>query len=148
MIKSACHCGAVRFEVAAAPKWVLDCSCTVCRRYGGLWTYCRGEDPMTLLSEPDPAATVVYSWLDHEIGMHHCRTCGCVTHLQALDHETQPIFGLNARMMIGLDGANITIRRIDNGHLGWFWTRPDLPIIPGHHPNTPPPGREEDWGLS
>ena len=143
-IKAACHCGAVRFAVAEAPKWVLDCSCTICRRYGGLWTYCIGEDPMTLVSRPVPTATATYSWLDHEIAFHHCRTCGCVTHFEAIDRDPPAIFGLNARMMLGLDGARIAIRRIDNGHVGWFWTRPDLPVIPGRHPPMPPPG-PDDW---
>ena len=45
-------------------------------------------------------------------------------------------------MMVGLDGPNTPIRRIDNGHLGWFWTRPDEPVIASRHPTTPPPG---DW---
>ena len=146
MIKAACHCGAVRFEVAEAPKWVLDCNCTICRRYGGLWCYTNGEDPVELVARPDPAATQTYSWLEHDIGMHRCRTCGCVTHLEALKRDPPEIFGLNARMMIGLDGRKIVVRRIDNGHRGWFWTREDEPIIPGHHPPTPVRGREWDWG--
>ena len=41
MIKAACHCGAVRFELEAPPAWVLDCNCTLCRRYGALWAYPR-----------------------------------------------------------------------------------------------------------
>lgn len=146
MIKAACHCGAVRFEVAEPPAWVLDCNCTLCRRYGALWTYCFGDDQAKLLSTPDPAATATYSWLDREIAFHHCRTCGCITHFEAVDRDPPVILALNARMMLRLDGANVRIRRIDNGHLGWFWTRPDDPVIPGRHPPTPVPGREEDWG--
>jgi hypothetical protein len=49
VIQAACHCGAVRFAVAAPPKWVLDCNCTICRRYGAMWCYTFGEDPMTLV---------------------------------------------------------------------------------------------------
>ena len=145
-VKAACHCGAVRFEVAEAPKWVLDCNCTLCRRYGAMWTYTFGDNPMRLLVEPDRAATVVYSWLDHELGFHHCRTCGCITHFEALDRDPPVIAAVNARLMIRLDGANVVVRRIDNGHLGWFWTRADEPVIPGRHPNMSPPGREDEWG--
>ena len=36
MIEAACHCGAVRFEIAEPPQWVLDCNCSVCRRSGYL----------------------------------------------------------------------------------------------------------------
>ena len=39
MIRAACHCEAVKFEIAEPPEWVLDCNCTLCRRYGALWTY-------------------------------------------------------------------------------------------------------------
>lgn len=146
MIQAACHCGAVRFAIAEPPSWVLDCSCTVCRRYGAMWCYRYAEDPVELVEFPDPAATAVYSWNDHALGFHHCRTCGCVTHFAAIERDPPVILGLNARMMAKLDGANIPVRRIDNGHLGWFWTRDDRPIIPGHHPDTSPPGREWDWG--
>ena len=39
MIRAACHCTAVRLEVEHAPRWVYDCNCSVCRRYGVLWAY-------------------------------------------------------------------------------------------------------------
>jgi hypothetical protein len=145
MIKAACHCGAVRFEVSEAPAWVLDCNCTLCRRYGAMWSYYLDEEGQAkLLSKPDPATTATYTWLDHEIATHHCRTCGCITHAEAIARDPPAILALNARMMVGLDGANIEVRRIDNGHLGWFWTRDDGPIIPGRHPPMPPPG-PDDW---
>ena len=38
-MRGACHCEAVRFEIAEPPEWVLDCNCTLCRRYGALWAY-------------------------------------------------------------------------------------------------------------
>jgi hypothetical protein len=145
MIQATCHCGAVRFAIAAAPAWVLDCNCTLCRRYGALWCYTMGQDPVTVVARPDPEASETYAWLDQEIGFRHCRTCGCVTHFDAIDRDPPEMFGLNARMMVGLDGSAIPVRRIDNGHLGWFWTRDDGPVIPGRHPNAPPPGREWEW---
>ena len=144
MIRAACHCEAVRFAIAEAPKWVLDCSCTICRRYGALWTYCTGADPVTLVERPDPAATATYSWNMNYFAFHHCRTCGCVTHFEAIDRDPSEIWGLNARMMVGLDGPNTPVRQIDNGHVGWFWTRSDGPFIPGRHPPMPPPG-PDDW---
>ena len=33
-------------------------------------------------------------------------------------------------MMAGLDPAKVRIRRIDNSHSGFFWTRPDEPVDP------------------
>ena len=145
MIRASCHCGAVRFEIADPPEWVLDCNCTLCRKYGGLWTYFRGpEGQAKLLSVPAADATDIYTWQDGDIAVHRCKTCGCVTHLAAAKETPPVIFGVNCRNMAGLDPAKVTIRRIDNSHSGFFWTRPDEPVIPSRHPAMPPP-TFEDW---
>jgi hypothetical protein len=40
MIEGSCHCGAVRWRFDRIPESATACSCTVCRRYGGvLWAY-------------------------------------------------------------------------------------------------------------
>jgi hypothetical protein len=143
MIRAACHCEAVRFEFAEPPKWVLDCNCTLCRRYGGLWCYFDGPDAMQMLSGPSPDATESYRWLDGDLAFHRCKTCGCVTHMMA-NEDPPRIYGVNARLMAGLDPAKVRIRRKNNSHSGFFWTRPDEPIEPSRHPVMPPP-RPEDW---
>ena len=141
MIRAACHCEAVRFEIASPPEWVLDCNCTLCRKYGALWTYFRGpEGQAKLLAKPDPAATQTYTWLDGDIAFHRCKTCGCVSHLEA----EGVIFGMNCRLMAGLDPTTVVVRRIDNSHSGFFWTRPDEPVIASRHPAMPPP-TSQDW---
>jgi len=142
MIRAACHCGAVRFEIAEPPEWVLDCNCTLCRRYGALWSYYHPPDHAKLLMKPDPTATEIYLWGDRALAFHHCKICGCVTHFAVAADGF--IFGVNARMMAGLDPAKVRIRRIDNSHSGFFWTRPDEPIMPSHHPAMPPP-TFDDW---
>ncbi len=144
MIKAACHCGAVRFEISEAPAWVLDCNCTLCRRYGALWSYYRGDDLAKLLKTPAPGTTFTYLWGDKDIAFHHCKTCGCATHMQAAKESPPRIFGLNARMMIGLDPARVQLRQVDNGHSGHFWTKSDAPVIASRHPPMPPPG-PDDW---
>jgi hypothetical protein len=143
MIKAACHCGAVRFEIAEAPVWVLDCNCSICRRHGALWSYYQGERQALLLAQPDPAATAIYLWNDRAIELHHCRVCGCVTHIRGVAPPALT-FGVNARLMVGLDPAKVAVRQIDNGHTGFFWTKSDEPPIPGRHPPMPPPG-PDDW---
>src|SRR5262245_39153738 len=92
MVRAACHCTAVRFEIDEHPGWVLDCNCTICRRYGALWTYFRGPDQAKLLTRPAPDATEAYLWGERSIGFQRCKTCGCVTHLQAADTATPVIF--------------------------------------------------------
>jgi hypothetical protein len=144
MIRAACHCGTVRFEIAEAPVWVLDCNCTLCRRYGALWSYYHGDDQAKLLKRPATDVTCTYLWADREIAFHHCKSCGCLTHMEAVKAAPPIIFGVNARMMLGLDPARVRLRQIDNGHTGFFWTRSEEPPIPSRHPEMPPPG-PDDW---
>lgn len=141
MIRAACHCGAVKFEIAEPPAWVLDCNCSICRRRGALWAYYFGPDQEKLLNRPDPAATDTYVWGDRMLATHYCRQCLCVTHAATVDPADTQYFAVNARMMVGLDPAAVEIRRKDNGATGFFWTRPDGPVIPGSHPPTAP----DDW---
>jgi hypothetical protein len=144
VIRAACHCGAVKFEIAEPPSWVLDCNCTLCRRYGALWSYYRGADHAKLTMKPDPDATETYLWGDREIAFHRCKVCGCMTHMTAARQKGQPIFGVNTRMMAGLDPATVVVRQIDNSHSGFFWTKSDQPPIESRHPAMPAP-TFEDW---
>jgi hypothetical protein len=141
VIRAACHCGAARFEIAEPPAWVLDCNCTLCRRYGALWSYYHPPDHAKLLARPDPAAQT-YLWGDRGLAFHRCRTCGCVTHFAVAADGF--IFGVNARMMAGVDPAKVELRRMDNSHSGFFWARPDGPLLASHHPPMPSPSFD-DW---
>jgi hypothetical protein len=40
MLRASCHCGAVVLELARRPRTLTECNCSICRRYGALWTYC------------------------------------------------------------------------------------------------------------
>jgi hypothetical protein len=144
MMKAACHCGAVRFEIAEPPSWVLDCNCTLCRRYGAFWSYYNGAGQAKLLTKPSPDTTFVYTWNEREIAFHHCKICGCITHMEAIKADPPQIAGVNARMMVGLDPARVRLRQVDNGHSGFFWTKSDEPVIPSRDPPMPPPG-PDDW---
>lgn len=146
MVRAACHCGAVRITMEPAPAWVLDCNCSICRRYGALWAY--AEDPVgkrslsTRLVQGEDALEA-YIWGNRWIGFWRCRTCGCLTHHTALS-EPAKIRAVNARMFVGFDPAGVTLHRSDNAHTGWFWSRPDAPIRPGGQPAMDPPG-PDDW---
>ena len=94
-VTGSCHCGAVAFQVEE-PEQVLDCNCSRCRLYGGLWAYYPQRD-VQFARTPD---TVVYMWGDRTLEFHHCRTCGCATH-STLAGET--------------DAARIAVNVIDPG---------------------------------
>ena len=139
MIKAACHCGAFRFELEAFPEWVLDCNCTLCRRYGALWAYPHAGQ-VKVLKGPDPDVTETYVWGDRWLAFHRCRACGCVTHMEAIAEDPPHLYGVNSRMMLGLDPSTVALRQVDHGHSGFFWTRSDEPVIPSKQP---PPAPDE-----
>jgi hypothetical protein len=108
-MRGRCHCGAVEFEVAAAPEWVGSCNCSICRRTGGLFAYYHPRD-VTMLSAP--GASQAYVWGDRCIALHHCRTCGCTTHWENLMPDGERM-GVNARMIEELDLAAVPVKPID-----------------------------------
>jgi hypothetical protein len=129
-----------------APSWVLDCNCSICRRYGALWAYSwdriakRNLNASLLQGTSELEA---YIWGDRWIGFWRCKACGCVTHHTALK-EPEKIRAINARMLVNFDTGRVTIHRSDNAHTGWFWTRPDAPIWTGAQPPLDAPG-PDDW---
>jgi hypothetical protein len=141
MIRAACHCTAVRLEIALPPRGVLECNCTVCRRYGALWSYYQPDQVKVVLGAD---ATDKYVWGDKVLEFHRCKECGCVTHMAAIDVDPPRIFGVNARMIPTLDPASVRVSQIDNGHTGFFWTKSEKPPRPSGHPKMPPPG-PDDW---
>ncbi|MBS0384340.1 MAG: GFA family protein [Proteobacteria bacterium] len=128
MVAASCHCGAVRFEVEPAPEWVLDCNCSHCRLYGGLWAYYPQRD-VKFAAPPD---TFIYMWGDRELEFHHCRTCGCATHSTVKGTDDAEKIAVNARLMRGLDPAKVRLVQKNNGNDGVFWTKSDSPPLPSH----------------
>ena len=141
MVRAACHCTAVRLEITDLPDWVLDCSCTICRRYGAIWSYPKAEN-VKIVSGAD--ATDTYLWGNRWLAFHRCKQCGCVVYMVAVEEKPPFIYGINARMIPTLDPSSVHVRQYDNGHTGFFWTRSDAPPQPSRHPKMDPPG-ENDW---
>lgn len=146
MIRAACHCGAVRITMEPAPRWVLDCNCSICRRYGALWAYrwdflAQKTHDIALVQGAE--ALESYLWGDRMIAFCRCKACGCLTHHVGLD-KPDMIRGVNARMFVHFDTTSVTVQRSDNAHTGWFWSRPDAPVWPGPQAPLPVPG-PDDW---
>ena len=146
MVRAACHCGAVRITMDPAPAWVLDCNCSMCRRYGVLWAYSWdriAKRDLDIALVQGAEALEAYIWGDRELGFWRCKACGCVTHHTALD-QPDKIRAVNARMFANFDSDAVTVHRSDNAHTARFWTRPDAPVWTGAQPPMPPPG-PDDW---
>ncbi len=102
-----CHCGAVRIEVAAAPAYLNQCHCSVCRRYGTLWGYYRTDQVRLLCAA---GATEFYSRGEKNLEFHRCRNCGCVTHWKDTD-ETATRMAINGRLLDPEDIAEVPIKQ-------------------------------------
>lgn len=85
-----------------------------------------------------------YSWLDHDLGFHWCKKCGCLTHHTILKDVPPTIRGLNARMIPTLDPSHVQVWHVDNSHTGYFWTKDSERVRQSGHPSMPLPG-PEDW---
>ena len=118
---------------------MLECNCTLCRRYGALWAYYEPGQVVVVQGELD---TRHYSWQNGVLAFHWCSDCGCLTHFTTVKENA--IRGVNVRMIPTLDPGTVEIRRIDNSHTGFFWTENSKQFIPGRHPKMPIPG-PEDW---
>lgn len=80
MVEASCHCGAVRLELARAPRALTACNCSLCRRYGTLWAYY----PARAVRFVSPVrALKFYSWGDRRLRFGRCAKCGCITHWEA-----------------------------------------------------------------
>lgn len=110
MISGTCHCGAVSFQLATTPQWLTRCNCSICRRLGALWAHAEISE-ITIVCEDE--ATLRYSWGDHSLAFHTCRTCGCTTHWENLEPDKTSHMAVNCLMADPDEIATFRIRHFD-----------------------------------
>lgn len=113
---AACHCGAVRIEVAHAPAEVTDCNCSLCHKTGVLWSYYPVD---AVVSFPDASLTHTYAWNGRHVDFHRCVECGCVTHWIPRDLSRERR-GINARLFPPEVLAAARIRHKDGANTGKY----------------------------
>ena len=91
------------------PAWVGSCNCSICRRTGALWSY---YPPDEVRITPETGETEPYIWGDRCLALHHCRTCGCITHWENLMPDGDKM-GVNARLLDDFDAEGTEVRLID-----------------------------------
>ena len=106
MIESSCVCGAVRLAISRAPDELVDCNCSICRRYAALWAYYPLKDVVV-----PGGLTDVFMLGPKKIEFHRCKTCGCVTHWSPRDQRDE--MGVNARLMEHEVVARARVRHLD-----------------------------------
>ena len=115
MYEGSCHCGAVKFSVSAAPRWLTSCNCSICRRLGALWGHV--DISSVELSAADDT-TRAYAHGDKSLAFHTCNTCGCTTHWENLKPEEHSQMAVNFRMCTDDVINQFRIRRFD-GAQSW-----------------------------
>ena len=94
MLSATCHCGAVTVEIPRRPRRMTNCNCSICRRYGVLWSYYK-DAAVTLTAAP--GATDDYSWGDKRLRFIRCATCGCVMQWRLVNASPASRTGVNMR---------------------------------------------------
>jgi hypothetical protein len=106
MWEGACHCGAVRFRVAAQITDIYRCDCSLCRMKGALMTSVH-EDAFTLLSGADVLSE--YNWNTGVARHFFCSVCGIYPfhRKRAMpDH-----YGVNVNCLAGFDPSRLKVRQ-------------------------------------
>lgn len=78
VVRGSCHCGTIRFEL----EWpgeiipVRACSCTFCRKHGGVWT--GRPDAAVVVTIADRSRVSTYAFGTRTAEFHTCTRCGVV----------------------------------------------------------------------
>lgn len=105
-----CHCGAVGFEIAEAPKRLVDCNCSICRRIGSLW----GHIESSSFTRKGDGETIAYVHGDKTLAIHTCKRCGCTTHWENLGRDPEYThMAVNFRMCDPEITAKFSVRKFD-----------------------------------
>jgi hypothetical protein len=110
MLSGTCHCGAITIEVPKPPQALIDCNCSICRRYGALWALYQ-VGTVRVIGHPEN--TSEYIWGPKTIKTLRCRHCGCVTHWEPMRQEPGSKLGINIRNFDPSVIASARIRRFD-----------------------------------
>ena len=103
-----CHCGRVRFRVAAGLDRVTYCNCSICSKKGFLHLIVAPSE-FELLCGKDALTTYRFNT---GVAQHHfCRTCGI--HSFYVPRSDPDKIDANARCLDGIDPANLSPTRFD-----------------------------------
>ena len=117
MLHASCHCGAIRLGVPSEPDYLIDCNCSVCRRYGALWALYESAT-VELSGQLDQLAA--YVWGKRSIRTMHCRVCGCVTRWEPITADAGGKFGINMRNFDSGVICGAKIRKFDGAETWAF----------------------------
>ncbi|MCW1381485.1 GFA family protein [Novosphingobium sp. KCTC 2891] len=114
MLKLACLCGQVHYEVRQRPDFINECNCTLCRKSGARWAYFHPDDVTV------QGASAGYSREDKPepgANLRFCPACGSTTHFTLTESAAakfgNTMMGVNMRLAPESDLAGIELRYPD-----------------------------------
>jgi len=80
LLKGSCHCGNISFELDWRPDPAdipaRACTCSFCRKHGGVWTACHDGALVVRVRDPDDVSR--YTFETRTADFHVCKCCGAV----------------------------------------------------------------------
>jgi hypothetical protein len=135
MHTGSCHCGAVRFRVAAEIVELTTCDCSLCVKRNAVMAKVP-EQALTVLAGED--MLTLYQWNTRRAKHYFCRQCGIyVFHRK----RSQPDhFGINVFSLDGFDARSVPIRATEGANMT-VEVLNDRPEWPGPRLTSATPGR-------
>jgi hypothetical protein len=95
-----CHCGAVRYEVAADLTQVISCNCSICTKHGLLLTFTPAAR-FTLVAGQEQ----VKDYQFNKMAIHHqfCPTCAVESFARGKNPDGSEMIAVNVRCLDGVD---------------------------------------------
>jgi hypothetical protein len=109
--RGACHCRRVTFELQTKLDYVTDCTCSVCRRKGALWT---GASDATLKILTGEADLTLYQFNTMTAKHYFCRHCGI--HPFTRPRLDPRFWVVNVRCIDEVDLSKLPVRTFDGVH--------------------------------
>ncbi len=108
--QGSCHCGRVSFELDAQLDYVMECSCSLCRRVGALW---HGASDLSLRITGESELTL-YQFNTMTARHYHCRHCG--VHTFSRPRLDPSRWAVNVRCIDAVDPSTQPLRRFDGAN--------------------------------
>ena len=109
--QGSCHCGRVSFELDAQLDFVIECSCSLCRRVGALW---RGASDSSFRITAGANELTLYQVNTMTAKHYSCRHCG--VHPFSRPRLDPSAWAVNVRCIDGVDVSSLPLRRFDGAN--------------------------------
>ncbi|KAL1901410.1 hypothetical protein Sste5346_001815 [Sporothrix stenoceras] len=125
--RGGCHCGAISYDVTLSPPLepvegsnepghtVIDCSCSVCRRFGYLLVY-PSKDNVVFHNKGGGQARCKKYQFNLRLQDHlFCKNCGSSVMIDFLDRFDPDWhgFGINVRSLYDVDLEKLNVHKVD-----------------------------------